>query len=679
MNCGNYILFLILLKFSWNTNAFEMFEKDISIVNDSLNLFIQKGKELSNEKEYSKAIDVFNKALEITVDQGLSNDASLIYKNIGYIYYKQDQFNTSKNYYRKSITSDSLSQNAADSHFNLSLIYRKEKQSDSLLYHLYISLNIYDQLIDSKTKFSTYSKSGILFRSNGNYNEAIRYLLKAYSGFEELNNKQELAKVCNSIAATQRLLGNLNIAKQYYKEGLALRKKLGDSIQTSFAYNNLANLYKEIKQYDSATVFYDKAIKFQDGFNETKNIGRAYYNLGTVSFLQDDYANAKIYYRKSIPILLREGDSTFLPTTYNELALIAIKNNDGNTARKYLDSASVLLNPSLGKDVYLRHLDVKAQYFELKGDLEKALSLQREYNSLYEEIYQEKQAQAIQELQEQFESEKKLKRIQELTEGNDNQKAIISKQKVRIATRDWLLVIATVLILLAIAIYFLIRQRHKTKEKGHEIHRLESIFQGQEVVKEKISKDLHDIVTTSFDAIRLKIIALSKASDPDAVSKTIVNDIAAVNEQIRLISHRLSPLGDKIKDTSLTEIIEDQLTEFQYYRKIFVDIQLPLPEVINDFTLVSQTNLYGIILEILHNIDKHAQATEVKITHKTDDDILSLTIVDNGIGFNEIKKEGIGLLNMKQRAQLIHGECIIKSSNNGTSIAIQFPIIKNMK
>jgi signal transduction histidine kinase len=318
-------------------------------------------------------------------------------------------------------------------------------------------------------------------------------------------------------------------------------------------------------------------------------------------------------------------------------------------------------------------------YYEFVGDLKKALESHKDYSSLYRTLFEQKQANKIQELQERFESKQKLSKIQELTEGNMVQKEVISSQLKRINTRNWLLLICFVLIILAIVVYFLIQQRHKTKEKILEVHRLESIFKEQEIVKEKISKDLHDIIITSFDAIRLKILALSKADNPDIVSKSIVREIVDVNEQIRLISHRLSPLGDKVKDSKLTEIILNQLTEFQYYRKVFVDIQLPLPSTINNFTLASQTNLYGIILEVLNNIEKYAQATEIKITHYKEKDYISLSICDNGIGFQNKDKNGVGLINMKQRAELLKGTCTIDSSDKGTTISVKFPITVNLE
>jgi len=647
--------------------------------NDSLTSLIAEGQKKVVAKDYNTAIEVYNKALRIALNDNLSEDTSFIHKKIGGIYYAQKKYNKAKKNYRLSISQDHDSRNAADSHFNLALIFRKQKDQDSLLFHLHKSLSIYENIDDNEGKFSTFLKAGIVYRQLGYYDLSIKYLLLAYDGFDASGNVDKKASVCNSIAAAQRLQKNPEIAKQYYIEALNLRKELGDSLKLSYSYNNLANLLKDQKKYDSAIVCYNSAIRIQETLKETSKLGQYYYNLGTAYYLLDDYPNAERNYRVSLRFKKKKGDTLSLMNSYKELAMVAVEQNQYNLAKKYLDTTATMIDIRENSDAVLRYYEVQTGYHDAVGDFENALRYQKAYSKLYETLFQDKQAKVIQELQEQFESEKKLRKIQELTNGNIEQRGVISDQKLSIRKRDVLLLIAFGLILLSVVLYYLIRQRQKTKEQNLELHRLESIFKGQEIIKEKISKDLHDIVTTSFDGVRLKILAMPNAKNANDIGDSIVNDIGEINEQIRLISHRLSPLGNKIKNTLLTEIILDQLTEFQYYRKVFVDVQLPLPEEINHFILASQTNLYGIVLEALNNIEKHSQATEIRIRHQSQRNLIELTIVDNGIGFHNTDRNGIGILNMKQRAELLLGECKIENKDSGTIVTITFPIKSNTK
>lgn len=138
-----------------------------SFSNNSENIseLLKKAAELETQKNYEKAIGIYNEALKIASDKSLSTDASYIYKKIGDIYYDLKKYNLAKTNFKKSIAKDSLSKHLASTHFNLALTYRKQKKIDSLLFYLQKSLVYYDHQKDSKTKFNTYLKGGILLKT----------------------------------------------------------------------------------------------------------------------------------------------------------------------------------------------------------------------------------------------------------------------------------------------------------------------------------------------------------------------------------------------------------------------------------------------------------------------------------------------------------------------------------
>ena len=247
------IFFFILTSLSpYKTN---------NVSNKKFTELLQQANNFEKQGDLNNAIKIYNKAVKLSSGNNSYYDANFIYKKIGLIYYKLKQYQSSKTHFKKVITKDSDSKNAADSYFNLVLIYRKEKEKDSLFWALNNSLMIYKKLEDSADKFSTYSKAGILFKQAGNYDSAITYLLLAYNGFEKYNNEPKKASICYTIGETQRLLGNLEIARKYLIESLNIRKQFSDTLKTSYAYNNLANLYKSEKNYDSAIANYKQGIE----------------------------------------------------------------------------------------------------------------------------------------------------------------------------------------------------------------------------------------------------------------------------------------------------------------------------------------------------------------------------------------------------------------------------------
>ena len=91
-----------------------------------------------------------------------------------------------------------------------------------------------------------------------------------------------------------------------------------------------------------------------------------------------------------------------------------------------------------------------------------------------------------------------------------------------------------------------------------------------------------------------------------------------------------------------------------------------------------QLNLYRILQEQLRNIQKHAHATRIEVDVLIFRNTLKMRISDDGIGFNiHSLKRGIGLANMKRRAELFAGKLEVNSSpGNGCEIVVSIPLQK---
>jgi len=108
------------------------------------------------------------------------------------------------------------------------------------------------------------------------------------------------------------------------------------------------------------------------------------------------------------------------------------------------------------------------------------------------------------------------------------------------------------------------------------------------------------------------------------------------------------------------------------------DIQVEVEEynIDNDQPLngTSRRNCFLIIKEILHNTVKHAQAKNVNLKFEGSEDNLLISVIDNGIGFDQsLIEKGNGLQNISERVLKMNGELSLESSN-GTSFIIKIPI-----
>jgi signal transduction histidine kinase len=128
---------------------------------------------------------------------------------------------------------------------------------------------------------------------------------------------------------------------------------------------------------------------------------------------------------------------------------------------------------------------------------------------------------------------------------------------------------------------------------------------------------------------------------------------------------------------TLKELIEElnasvDTTEFNFYTN--------LQQRIEDLNI--EYNLFRITQESLNNIIKYAEASEVFVQLTHHDNILQLTIEDNGKGFDVEEKlnsdKSFGLFNMNKRAESLSGKMTIESKD-GTLVFVEIPIKKKVK
>ncbi len=145
-------------------------------------------------------------------------------------------------------------------------------------------------------------------------------------------------------------------------------------------------------------------------------------------------------------------------------------------------------------------------------------------------------------------------------------------------------------------------------------------------------------------------------------------------KEIRNLSHRLAPVF--LDDTTIEEAFVLTLKVFDVNDNC--DIKLQFEEAFKNYptTKEFQLNIFRILQEQLNNILKYANATAILVQGLIKDHTLILSINDNGVGFNyDYTRTGIGLSNMRRRAELFNGKLIIDTSpGKGCTLSIEVPL-----
>lgn len=219
-------------------------------------------------------------------------------------------------------------------------------------------------------------------------------------------------------------------------------------------------------------------------------------------------------------------------------------------------------------------------------------------------------------------------------------------------------------------------------EKLQEENRItRAIINTQEKERSEMGRELHDNVCQILVAGRMKLEILKPlvAQDKILLFEESMANIKLAADEIRNLSHRLAPAFYDISD--LKDALFRLVKTYNPSDEIRFSINIDNNIIKENITRSIQLNMYRILQEQLGNIIKHAKATAINIDILVIDSFLQMLITDNGIGFDtDQKKTGIGLSNIKKRAQLFGGSAeFFSSPGNGCIIDIHIPLNKDFK
>jgi signal transduction histidine kinase len=210
---------------------------------------------------------------------------------------------------------------------------------------------------------------------------------------------------------------------------------------------------------------------------------------------------------------------------------------------------------------------------------------------------------------------------------------------------------------------------------------LESVREDERL---KISREIHDELGQILSALRMDISIhkqnLNKTvhtpdlnkflKDADSMINLVDSSIATVREIVR----QLRP--EMLEKLGIIDTIRSYLDDFQHRTGIECIFQSNASET--KLKKEAKLALFRIFQEALTNILRHAEATKVEVSIELQQNFLTLTVKDNGKGFNEETVKVLqshGILGMKERTALVNGKFRIRSKRKiGTEITVKAPL-----
>ena len=220
--------------------------------------------------------------------------------------------------------------------------------------------------------------------------------------------------------------------------------------------------------------------------------------------------------------------------------------------------------------------------------------------------------------------------------------------------------------------------------KDESVEAAQRVLGSLEAERERLYRDVHDgpaqvLANAIFEVEYLERIA---ERAPAEVRQTLRTELSNLKGQfrgsldsVRAMIYDLRP--PELTELGLAEAMRNYASEWELRCGIKVGSQLDLTD-----TRLSPTDelaVYRIMQEALQNVHKHAHASAVGIAWSRANDGWVLHVTDDGMGFDLVKaarhKKSVGLLSMRERAELIGGSLQIQSTpGKGTAVTLLLPV-----
>ena len=181
--------------------------------------------------------------------------------------------------------------------------------------------------------------------------------------------------------------------------------------------------------------------------------------------------------------------------------------------------------------------------------------------------------------------------------------------------------------------------------------------------RERISKELHDGVIQSIYSVGLSLQAAMSliGRDSEGTKKRMDDAIRTLDNVVRDVRSYIFALQPKsVEERGLKKAIEELVKDLEVNALAESTVQLS-EDALEMIPEAARGDFIQIAREILSNIARHAQASEVSVACAVrEGHTVVMTIEDDGIGFNpETVMRGHGLGNIEERARRVGGEIVI--------------------
>lgn len=192
-------------------------------------------------------------------------------------------------------------------------------------------------------------KAGSAYERQGNYEEALRYLVLAEKilDADPLPLPAEKAQIYNDVGWIHFRHGEFDEAEKYLSKALALAQEAKRDDITASVYNRLGGVYFHKDQLEQASEYVQKGLALREAIGDIVAVARSYNNLGLLGWKTGQWDQAIAHFTRSVELHANLGDVEGMIELHGNLALLHIDRGDIEEAKTHLEK-SLTLSQQIG-------------------------------------------------------------------------------------------------------------------------------------------------------------------------------------------------------------------------------------------------------------------------------------------------------------------------------------------
>lgn len=493
-----------------------------------------------------------------------------------------------------------------------------------------------------------------------NYDQALIYYFKSLHTYEKLDEYAGMSSALIWIGIIyQYSQEDYDAAIESYNSALKYANLGNATLNSSYIFSNLATIYYETNRYDSAIFYNKKSINVKLSYDDVRGLANARNNLANCFFDLEQYDSAEYYYSISLNARKQLNDKSGIGTSLMNLGRLYTKTNKITSAQIHLEEGVSIFEEIGFKEGLLRGYLYLTELNEAKGKYSLALQYHKKHKAAADSIFRSDRDETIEELQTKYETEKKEQQlvIQNLE---------LADQKVTIQRDSFLMVGLALLVIFILVVGMLLRSRMRKKQEltlrqkelNYRELQLNAVIDSQEKERKRFATDLHDGFGQLISVLKMNVAAINKEDETPEKKKELFEKsteiLNGMYDELRGICFNLMP--HTLIQEGLVMALKEFAGKVSLSGKVTVEVlAFDFEERLDDLKEIS---VYRIVQEWINNTLKYGDASNITIQLTKDDQEITLTVEDNGQGFDKdllLNSIGNGWKNINSRTNLIKG------------------------